>query len=381
MKFIKKILAETPLSFLLLMIPIAMICEARETTAAWRFLSSGLAVIPLAGLLGSATEDLTETMGPGLGGFLNGSLGNAAELIIGLVAIREGPVMYPLVKASITGSIVGNVLFVLGMSFVAGGIRHPRQTFNRTAASTGATLLALAAVSLVIPAAYYTIASGAPGRAARVVHVSEEISVILLIVYALNLLFLLHTHKSIFNQTAAHEKTEASGTVSSRRDEKSEASGKVSSRRDALIMLALATAGIAYVSEIFVGSAQDAAASFGMNPVFIGVFVVAVVGNAAEHSSSVLMAIKNKLDVSLMITVGSSIQIALFVAPVLLFSSLFINPSHPLDLHFTLLEVLSVVISMLILAFVCQDGESNWLEGVMMLGVYIILAVAFYNLP
>jgi Ca2+:H+ antiporter len=367
MKFLKRILAETPLSFLLVMIPIAMFCEMRETTAVWRFLSSGLAVIPLAGLLGSATEDLTETMGPGLGGFLNGSLGNAAELIIGLVAIREGPVMYPLVKASITGSIVGNVLFVLGMSFVAGGIRHHTQKFNRTAASTGATLLALAAVSLVIPAAYYTIAGSAPGRAARVVHVSEEISVILLIVYALNLLFLLHTHKSIFNQGAT--------------DKKGEAHGKVSSRRDALILLFLATAGIAYVSEIFVGSAQDAAASFGMNPVFIGVFVVAVVGNAAEHSSSVLMAIKNKLDVSLMITVGSSIQIALFVAPVLLFSSLFINPSQPLDLHFTLLEVLSVVISMLILAFVCQDGESNWLEGVMMLGVYIILAVAFYNLP
>jgi Ca2+:H+ antiporter len=366
-------ICKQPLYWLLLAMPVALGLEWATEGGMWVFVVSGLAIIPLAGLMGRATENLAETMGAGAGGLLNATFGNAAELIIALIALWKGPHMYDLVKASITGSIIGNILLVLGLSILLGGLKYRRQTFNRTAAGMGATLLALASIGLIIPTFhFYLLQSGAaPGtqEAHSLETLSEEIAVILAVIYVLSLVFSLRTHRHLF---AGPEK-ELQTTGEHHQPEWS--------RRTSLIMLVLATAGVAWMSELLVGSVEHAGETLGMNQVFVGVIVVAMVGNAAEHSSAVMMAIKNKMDLAFHIAVGSSIQIALFVAPALVFVSMFLHPTQPLDLHFTALETAAVLLSVIVLAMVTQDGETHWMEGVMLLGVYVIMALAFYHLP
>jgi Ca2+:H+ antiporter len=255
----------------------------------WVFVASGLAIVPLAGLMGRATESLAETLGPSVGGLLNATFGNAAELIIGLMVLARGPELYPLVKASVTGSIIGNVLLVLGVSVLAGGLRYRRQVFNRTAASMGATLLALASIGLIVPTVYYHIARSGPPpgpeEVRKIEYVSEEIAVILAVTYFLSLVFTLRTHQDLF---AGPEEAGPPGR------EPPEWGPRTS-----LLVLLGATAGVAVMSEFLVGSVEAAAQALGMNRVFVGVIVVAIIGNAAEHSTAVLMALKNKMDLSL----------------------------------------------------------------------------------
>jgi Ca2+:H+ antiporter len=328
------------------------------------FLSACLSILPLAGWMGKATENLADRTGEGLGGLLNATFGNAAELIIGLMALRAG--LVDVVKASLTGSIIGNILLVMGGAFVVGGVRRETQRFNPTAARAQATSLTLAAIALVLPAAYHHL--GGHAVRAKEAGLSLEISVVLLVTYGLMLLFSLKTHKRFFTGTASEAARVESGA------------GTGWSAGRSLATLGLATALVAWTSEILVGSVEHAAGAFGMTPVFVGVVVVAVVGNAAEHSTALLVAAKDRMDLAIGIAVGSSLQIALFVAPVLVFASRFLGPS-PMDLVFTPAEVIAVAVSVLITEQVTSDGESNWLEGVQLLSVYVILALVFYFLP
>lgn len=362
-----------PMDVVLLAVPVAFLLRFLHVNELWLFLVSGLAIIPLAGLMGRATENLAETLGAGIGGLLNATFGNAAELIIALMVLAKGPAMYPLVKASITGSIIGNILLVLGLSILAGGLYHPKQVFNRTAASMGTTLLALASIGLIVPSLYYYLFRAAKElndvEQRNIESLSEEIAVILAFVYLLSLVFSLKTHQHLFAgpEEAVHPSEEAHSPEWS--------------PRTSLLVLVAATVGVAIMSEFLVDSVETAAHILGLNAVFIGVIVVAIIGNAAEHSTAVLMALKNKMDLAVTIAIGSSLQIALFVAPVLVFASLLMGQSPVLDLHFTPLELIAVVLSVGVVALVSQDGETHWFEGAMLLAVYVIFALAFYHLP
>lgn len=348
-----------PLSLLLIFIPIAIVLKLSHANPIWIFATSALAIIPLAGFIGKATEELAKVVGAGLGGLLNATFGNAAELIIALIALRRG--LFDIVKASLTGSIIGNILLVLGVSVLVGGIRYDKQVFNRTASSLGSTLLALSAIGLVIPALFHIIVIKAPAIEHEL---SLLIAIVLLITYFLSLIFSLYTHRHLYLGKAALIK-----------EEEHPEWGKNKS----FMILILAVVGVALMSEFLVGAVEVTAETFGMTDVFIGVIVVAIIGNAAEHSTAILVAYKNKMDLAMTIAIGSSIQIALFVAPILVFASYLFG--EPMDLIFTDLEVVSVGISVWILSLIAHDGESNWMEGVQLLAVYLILAVAFYFLP
>src|SRR5262245_32704603 len=348
------------MNWMLIFVPVAIALEfAMPESHTLIFVMACLAIIPLAGWLGQSTEELARHTGEGVGGLLNATFGNAAELIIALMALRKG--LYPVVKASLTGSIIGNVLLVFGAAVLAGGFKHKRQIFNATGAQAQATLLTLSAIALVMPAGFHAVAG--PPDVNRENHLSLAIAIVLLAAYAAHLIFSLGTHKQLFageGSAGEHE-------------------GGWSWKRSALV-LAGVTALIAWVSEILVGSVEAAAESLGMTRVFLGVIVVAVVGNAAEHSTAVMMALKNKMEISLGIAIGSSLQIALFVAPLLVIASRFIGP-RPMDLVFTPAEVLAVFVAVLITGQIASDGESNWLEGAQLLAVYMILAMVFFFLP
>ncbi len=356
------------LNWFLICIPLAVWLEhARPESHIAIFVTACLAVLPLAGWLGHATEHLAERTGEGIGGLLNATFGNAAELIIALVALKQG--LFAVVKASLTGSIIGNILLVMGAACLAGGLKFNVQRFNAAAARSQATMLTLAVIALIVPAAYHYLVNGqvaASDLTRRETDLSLEISVVLLVTYALSLYFSLRTHKQLFSGVVEADEM----------DEKAEhwPLGK------AIGVLAVATAFIAWMSEILVGSVQQAAAQLGMTSVFVGVIVVAIIGNAAEHSTAILVARKNRMDLSLGIAIGSSIQIALFVAPLLVVASHFIGP-RPMDLVFTPAEVMAAGLAVAITGQAATDGESNWFEGVQLLAVYLILAIMFYFLP
>jgi Ca2+:H+ antiporter len=350
------------LDWLLIFVPIAgglhYLAPDRATLT---FVTACLAIIPLAGWLGKATEHLAAKTGEGIGGLLNATFGNAAELIIALMALHKG--LYGVVKASLTGSIIGNLLLVMGGALLAGGMRFKTQKFNETGARSQSSMLLLAAISLIVPAAFHYLAGSA--GTLQEDGLSLEISLVLIITYGLSLVFSLGTHKQYFT---GHVEPELESNVDGW------------SLRKSFGVLAGATALIAWLSEILVGSVEQAAHTFGMTSVFVGVIVVAIVGNAAEHSTAILMAMKNRMDLSLGVAIGSSIQIALFVAPVLVFASYFIGP-HPMNLVFSPAEVMAIGLTVIITGQVTGDGESNWLEGVQLLAVYVILGIVFYFLP
>ncbi|MFQ5747096.1 MAG: calcium/proton exchanger [Gemmatimonadota bacterium] len=358
--------AENALLPLLVLAPIAFVLRygfGRHGTDV--FLTSALAIIPLAGLMGRATERLAERLGAGLGGLLNATFGNAAELIIAILALRAG--LVDVVKASLTGSIIGNVLLVFGLSALLGGAKHSVQRFNRTAAGLGGTLLVLSAIALVIPAIFHLVAG--PGRAGLERGLSLDIAVVLILTYGLSLVFTLRTHPHLYGGGSAGGGARETGS----------SGGRGSALRPLGLLLASAAA-VGVMSELMVETLGEAASALGMSPVFVGVILVAIVGNAAEHSTAVLMAMRNKMDLSVHIAVGSSIQIALFVAPVLVLLSYVLGPV-PMDLRFTTLEVVAVALSVGIMALITQDGETHWMEGVQLLAVYAILGLAFYLLP
>jgi Ca2+:H+ antiporter len=355
----------TPLDLLLLAVPIAI---ALRYVPAWRndvllFVVSAIAIVPLAGWMGRATEQLAARSGAGVGGFLNATFGNAAELIIALVALSKG--LPEVVKASLTGSIIGNLLLVLGASLVAGGIRHPQQTFNQTAARVSATSLGLAAIALIIPTIFHISAAARPAGWSPLAEQRLSLAIVLVLfaTYALLLFFHLGTHRELFLGTPSEEDLESKPWPLSR----------------SIITLAIATVLVAWISEFLVGSIESARHGLGLTETFVGVVVVALVGNAAEHSTAVFAAWKNKMDLSLGIAMGSSLQVALFVTPVLVLASYAFG--IPMNLEFSLPEIAAIVFSVWIAGKISGDGESNWFEGVQLLSVYIIIALLFFFLP
>ncbi len=351
-----------PLSLLLVFVPVSIILEFSHAGPIWIFAAAAIAIIPLAGLMGKATEHLSHSLGAGPGGLLNATFGNAAELIIALMAMHKG--LYDVVKASIAGSIIGNILLVLGLSVLAGGIKYKKQTFNRTAAGMGATLLTLSAIGLVVPAIFHLVAGSAYTEQEK--ELSLEIAIVLFATYLLSLIFSLSTHKHLYE-----------GEAASLEDEALHVEGW--SRKKSILVLLGATCFVALMSEFLVGAVEHTASTLGLTEIFVGVIVVAIIGNAAEHSTAILVAAKNQMDLAINIAVGSSIQIALFVAPVLVFASYAFG--QPMNLLFTTFEVVSIALAVGIVSIISMDGESNWMEGVQLIAVYVILAIAFYFLP
>jgi Ca2+:H+ antiporter len=380
------------LNWLLVFLPIAAWLHYTGGSATAIFLTSCLALIPLAGWMGEATEHLADKTGDGIGGLLNASFGNAAELIIALTALHAG--LNDLVLASIAGSIIGNLLLVQGAAAFAGGLKHKTLAFNASGVGSYVSMLFLAAAGLLMQAVFHDITAGnstvQPDAAQALQHhLSLAIAAILVCTYACSLLFSLITHRHMFTGeaaevarvTARHARPGSAAlsaapapAVAAEPEHASWSVGR------SLGVLAAATVLVAIASEWLVGSVTDAATAMGMGQVFIGVIVVAVIGNAAEHASAVMVARNNRMDLALGVAIGSSIQVALFVAPVLVFASFFIGP-HPLDLVFSSAELVALVVAVLVTEQVVKDGETNWLEGVQLLSVYAVIAVMFYFLP
>jgi len=356
------------LDWLLVFVPVTLVFEYfLHAPATWIFFSSAIAIVPLAGWLGKATEELANSTTQAIGGLLNATFGNAAELIIALFALQRG--LTGVVKASLTGSIIGNALLVLGASALAGGLRHTSQRFNAGAARVQATMLTLAAIALIVPSVFFYLLG--PNAVTIERDLSTEIAVVLMVTYALHLLFSLRTHRQYFSaQTEAGSEPGGGGSKA----------GEGWSRRRALGLLAISTAAVGWMSEVLVGSVEQAAAALGITGLFVGVIVVGIVGNAAEHSTAVIAARGNKMDLSVGIAVGSTLQIALFVAPVLVLVSHYLGPAT-LDLVFTVPEIVAIGLAVWIAEQISADGETNWLEGVQLIAVYVVMAIAFYFLP
>jgi Ca2+:H+ antiporter len=348
-------------------IPLAVVLDLAGVSPVAVFFTSALGVIPTAALMGRATEELAARSGPGIGGLLNVTFGNAPELIIALFALQKG--LHEVVKASLTGSVIGNILLVLGMSMFVGGLGREKQEFNRVAAGAQSSMLLLAAVALVMPAIFEGInGSGLPNPGAErvaydsdVEHLSLVVALVLIASYGAGLVFSLKTHRSLFNPP--HEQGD-------------EEEGAPWSVRRSVGALALAGVAVALMSEILVGSISEAATSIGLTEFFVGAIVVATVGNAAEHWVAVLVAHKNKMDLSVNIAIGSSAQIALFVAPVLVLVSFVLGPG-PMPLVFNGFELGAFLLAVLIANHVTAEGESTWFEGVQLLAVYAVVALAF----
>ena len=350
---------------LLPFIPIAVVLELAHAGAVVIFFASALGVIPTAALMGRATEELAVRSGPGIGGLLNVTFGNAPELIIALFALGAG--LHEVVKASIIGSIMGNILLVLGAAMFVGGWGKDRQRFDRTAASAQSSMLLLAAAALVMPAIYELIdGSGLPTPGAERVHydttvqgLSAAVACVLILSYVAGLYFSLKTHRDLFNPV--HEVEDEHEPWSVRRS---------------VIALAIAGIAVGVMSEILVDSISEAAEKLGLSEFFIGVIVVAIVGNAAEHWVAVLVARKDKMDLAVNIAIGSSAQIALFVAPVLVLTSFVLGP-HPMALVFNGFELGGILLAIMIANHVTNEGESTWYEGLQLLSVYVVLGIAF----
>jgi Ca2+:H+ antiporter len=342
---------------LLLAVPVSLVLSQLHAPALAVFVAACLGVLPLAGYMGEATEHLAHRTGPTIGGLLNATFGNAAELIISIVALRAG--LVDLVKASITGSILGNLLLIMGLSIVAGGLHRSELRFNRTTAGMSAGMLSLAVVALVLPALFHSIH---PESAARLseLRMSEAVSVILLVTYGLSLLFTLRTHRRLFGAEA--HPTE----------------GPVWGPRKATLILALATVGIAVESELLVHAATEATETLGLSQIFLGLIVIPIIGNAAEHAAAVVVARKGKIDLALQIALGSSTQIALLVAPLLVFVGVLLG--RRMDLVFTSFEVATLGLATIVTAIITLDGESHWFEGVQLLAVYAMVAVGAFFL-
>jgi Ca2+:H+ antiporter len=348
-------------------IPVAIALDLIHADPAVVFATSALGVVPTAALMGRATEELAARSGPGVGGLLNVTFGNAPELIIAVFALAAG--LHEVVKASLIGSVLGNILLVMGGAMLAGGLRRERQYFDRTAANVQSLMLLLAAVALVMPAISELIAGGTlprPGSEATrfpadLERMSAGVAVVLLLTYGAGLLFSLRTHRDLFN--AAHED-----------DHVGEDAWTV---RRSVAVLAAAGVAVALMSEILVGSIEAASESIGLSTFFVGVIVVAVVGNAAEHWVSVYFAMRDKMDLAVNIAIGSSAQIALFVAPLLVLLSFVLGP-FPMALVFNGLEVGAILLAVLVAHMVTHEGESTWFEGLQLLGVYAVLGLVFF---
>jgi Ca2+:H+ antiporter len=345
--------------WLLVFFPVAVAAELLHWGDLVIFATAALAIIPIAGVLGEATEALAAKTGPQVGGLLNASLGNAAELIITLVAIRAGSI--ELVRASIIGSILGNLLFVLGLSLLLGGLKHGTQRFDRTRVTVDATLTILAAIVISIPSFF---SQAIEPDFWRVEYLSLTTAAVMLVLYVLSIIYTLRLPKKEVEHGVGEALAHAAPHWSTQR---------------ALMIMVGAVVGLAVMSEFLVGSLDAVTATFGLSEFFVGIILVPLIGNVAEHLVAVQVAMKNQMDLSLSIALGSSLQIALFVAPVLVFVSLAMG--NPLTLEFNNYEVIALFAASLVGAFVALDGRSNWLEGSMLVAVYGVLALGFYFLP
>jgi Ca2+:H+ antiporter len=356
-----------PVYYLGIFIPAAVVLELSHASPILIFSAAALGVIPTAALMGTATEELAERTGPGIGGFLNVTFGNAPELIIAFFALKEG--LHEVVKASIVGSIIGNILLVLGAAMLVGGWTRDKQTFNRTAANAQSAMLLLALAALLLPAAFQLIHGGSlpgvgeerHGFGSDVENLSLGVAIVLMLSYAAGLVFSMKTHRAVFNPyEEEHGGHEGAWSI-----------------RKSLGLLAIAAVLVGVMSEVLVGSISEASHDIGLSEFFVGVFVVAIVGNAAEHWVAVLVAAKDKMDLSVNIAIGSSAQIALFVAPLLVLASYFVGP-EPMPLVFNGYELGALLFAVLIANFLTQEGESNWFEGVQLLALYAVLGLVFY---
>jgi Ca2+:H+ antiporter len=357
-----------PVYYLSIFIPVAIALQLADASPALIFSTSALGVIPTAALMSDATEHLAARAGPGIGGLLNVTFGNAPELIIAFFALLEG--LQEVVKASLVGSVLGNSLLVLGASMLVGGIGREKQVFNRTAAHVQAGMLLLATSALILPAVFQLVhGGGLPNVNAPEVRFSSDVealsmgvAIVLILSYVAGLLFSLKTHRDLFN--VAH-------------DEGSADADSAWTVKKSVILLAIAGALVGVMSEVLVGSIEDASKQIGISEFFVGVIIVAIVGNAAEHYVAVVVAYKNKMDLAVNIAIGSSAQIALFVAPVLVLLS-FGFGDFPMALVFNGYELAGLVAAVVIANFLASEGESNWFEGVQLLALYVVLAIVFF---
>ncbi len=351
------------LLLLLICIPVSVALKVMHAPGYWIFVASGLAIVPLAGLMSQATEEMALHLGPQIGGLLNATFGNATELIITLLAVQKGEI--DVVKASIIGSIIGNVLLVLGLSIFVGGLKFKAQKFNEGAASTQSVMLILAVVTLLLPSFFFHVLTHAQQLEAndRVAGLSLWVAGLLMLLYVSNLIFSLVTHREQFCETHSGAEEEK----------------PTWSKRVSMAVLAGATLAVALESELLVGSIEPTVKAWHLSPLFVGIILVPIIGNAAEHATAVIMALKDRVDVTLNICVSSSTQIALFVAPLIVFVSWPLH--HPILLVFNLFEIIAVGFAAWITALIARDGDCNWFEGAQLLIVYAILALSFYFVP
>ena len=354
-------LRDNRLNVLVAAAPVCWLLAFVAPGSPWIFLTAAISLVPLAGVIGLGTEQLARRSGPVWGGFLNATFGNAAELIIAVVAFNQGHI--ELVKASITGSIVGNLLLVLGLSCFVGGLGRRSQTFNRTAATNMAAMLFLAVVALVMPAVFdLSLYGSLAAHPPAIDRLSLWSAIILIVAYAGSLVYALTAHRDLFRPTDEGERARPRLTTSA-----------------ATALLAAGTVLTTIQAEVLVGALQPALAGFGLTEIFVGVIIVAIVGNAAEHYSAVAAARRNEMTLAVEIAVGSSAQIALLVAPAIVLYSFVVG--RPMSLLFNAFEITSIALSVLATVIVVGDGESNWVEGLQLMAVYLILGLAFYFIP
>ncbi len=350
------------LSLLLVFVPVSIAAHFLHWSEVVIFITAGLAILPLAAWMGTATEEIAVVVGPSLGGLLNATFGNATELIIALVALKSG--LVSVVKATITGSIIGNLLLVMGLSMLLGGLRHKEQEFQPIVARVNASSMNLAVIAILLPTAVDYTSTGITETTIQTLSVA--VAIVLIIVYVLSLIFSMKTHSYLFDLGVADL----------------EAQEQNSEKPNLFLwvgVLLIITLLVAVESEFLVDSLEAATSELGLTALFTGVILLPIVGNAAEHATAVTVAMKNKMDLSVSVALGSSLQIALFVAPVLVIAGYFFG--QPMDLDFNPFELVAVAVAVLIANSISSDGKSNWLEGALLLAAYLVLGFAFYFHP
>ncbi|MFQ6883841.1 calcium/proton exchanger [Clostridium sp.] len=345
------------LKFMLLFVPISFIGKFLNFSPTIMFILAALSIIPLAGIMGEGTEEISFYTGPKIGGFLNATFGNATELIISFFALKSG--LFEVVKSSIAGSIIGNILLVLGASMFIGGLKHKTQNFNINVVETTSSMLLFSLIGLCVPA-FFTHTINPNLLNTRYEGLSLVVAIVMFILYILSLIFSFFTHKDLYATTTEEEGHESKWSL-----------------KKSIAILIIATVIIAIESEFLVGGIEDITSKLGLSEFFVGIILIPIIGNAAEHSTAITMALKNKMDVAIEIALGSSLQIILFVAPVLIFLSLLFTP---MSIIFNPFELVSLIASVIIANKVASDGQSNWLEGAQLMAVYFIIAAGFFIL-
>ncbi|AET41335.1 Vcx1p Ecym_8039 [Eremothecium cymbalariae DBVPG len=367
----KIVFFSSPVNYLLVFIPLGLLFGLKEWSSTWVFVLNFLAIIPLAAILAYATEQVASKAGSTLGGLLNATLGNAVELIVCIIALKRGQVR--IVQASMLGSLLSNLLLVLGFCFLFGGYKRTQQKFNQTAAQTMSSLLAISCASLLIPAAFKATVPGNTKETMimiddKILSLSRSTSIVLLLVYLLFLFFQLFTHKEMFE----HQGEEIE-------DLSRKMKGDSLSVRSSIGFLFVSTVLVSLAADFLVGSIDDIVASSGLSKTFIGLIVIPIVGNAAEHVTSVIVAMKDNMSLALSVAIGSSLQISLFVTPFMVLIGWWIDV--PMTLNFSTFETATLFTSVFLSNYLILDGESNWLEGVMSLAMYTLIALAFFYYP